>query len=98
MTLTRVGALIKELHTVAEMWEKIKADATDKNTLYLIDVEEQLATMKLTKSSEPYMHFTELKQHFELMVNHHDNLLKMGSAISTTQLSTMIMSSLPSSY
>ena len=44
------------------------------------------------------MHYTELKQHFELMVNQCDNLLKMGSAISTTSFSTMIMSSLPSSY
>jgi len=39
-TSTRVGALIKNLQSAQEMWDKIKADATTKSTLYLIDAED----------------------------------------------------------
>ena len=44
-TSTRIGAVIKNLNTTHEMWEKVKTDATTKSTLYLIDVEDQLANM-----------------------------------------------------
>jgi hypothetical protein len=54
--------------------------------------------MKLADNEEPKTHLSELKQHFQLMLQHHENLLKMGSEISDTRLNTMIMSSLPESY
>jgi len=60
--------MIKGLNMATEMWEKIKSDATKKSMLFLIDAEEQLTNMKLTESSEPHTHLTELKHHFELMV------------------------------
>ena len=98
MTSVRIGSMIKNLMTVKEMWEQIKKDATTKSTLFLIDAEDQLSTMHLTESNDPQTHLNDLKQHFEPMMKHHDNLMEMGSSLSTTQLSTIIISSLPSSY
>ena len=46
----------------------------------------------------PATHLSELKQHFQLMLQQHENLMKMGSKISETRLNMMIMSSLPKSY
>jgi len=37
--------MIKNLNTASEMWEKVKMDATNKSTLYLINAEDQLTTM-----------------------------------------------------
>ena len=45
-TSTRIGAVIKNMNTAHE-WEKVKTDATTKSTLYLIDVEDQLANMQV---------------------------------------------------
>ena len=44
-TLTRLGAKIKGLTTAKEMWDVVKAEATTKSTLYILDAEEQLANM-----------------------------------------------------
>ena len=65
---------------------------------YLIDAEDQLASMRLNDSNDPRAHFTDLKQHFELMTRRRDNLVKMGLTISDTRFTTMIMSLLPPSY
>ena len=98
MTSTQIGAVIKNLSTTHKMWEKVKVDATTKSTLYLIDAEDQLANMWVGDSDYLRTHLTTLKQHFELITKHHDNLIQMGSAISPTWFTTMLMSSLPLSY
>ena len=46
-TSTCLGAKIKDLSTAKEMWDVIKANATTKSTLYLLDAEDQLSSMKL---------------------------------------------------
>ena len=66
------------------MWKIVKADATTKSTLYLLDAEDQLLTIKLNENEDPKTHLTELKAHFQLMVQHCDNLIQMGSTISNT--------------
>ena len=73
-------------------------DATTKSTLFLLDVEDQLASMKLTENDDPKAHLTEVKQHFQLMGQRHDNLLKMGSTISDSRYNTIIMSLLLELY
>src|SRR5882762_292979 len=80
------------------MWDAVKADATTKSTLYLLDAEDQLASMKLSENDDPKTHLAELKQHFQLMFQRHDNLTKMGSTLSDSRYNTIIMSSLPESY
>ena len=47
-TSTRLGAKIKDMKSAKEMWEVVKADATTKSTLHIIDAEDQLASMKLS--------------------------------------------------
>jgi hypothetical protein len=80
------------------MWDAVKVDATTKSTLYLLDADNQLASMKLNNNDDLKTHFAELKQHFQLMLQHHDNLIKMGSTLSDSWFNTIIMSSLPESY
>ena len=80
------------------MWDAVKADTTTKSTLYLLDAEDQLTSMKLADNDDPKSHLAEVKQHFQLMMEHHDNLIKMGSTISDTRYNTIVMSSLPESY
>ena len=69
-----------------------------KSTLFLLDVEDQLASMKLAENDDPKVHLMEVKQHFQLMGQRHDNLLKMGLTISDLCYNTIIMSLLPESY
>jgi len=97
-TSTRLGAKIKDMKTAQDMWDAVKADATTKSTLYLLDAEDQLASMKLSENDDPKTHLAELKQHFQLMFQRHDNLTKMGSTLSDSRYNTIIMSSLPESY
>ena len=97
-TSTRLGAKIKDLKTARDMWDKVKDDATKKSTLHLLDAEEQLQGMKLDDNEDSKTHLTELKQHFQLMIERRDNLIKMGSTISDTRFNIIIMSSLPDSY
>jgi len=97
-TSVRLGSKIKDLMSAKDMWEVIKADATTKSTLYLLDAEDQLSSMKLSENEDPKAHLTELKQHFQTMLQHRDNLIKMGSSLSDTRFNTLIMSSLPDSY
>ena len=84
MTSVRIGSMIKNLMTAKEMWEQIKKDATTKSTLFLINAEDQLSSIHLTESDNPQTHLNNLKQHFELMMKRHDNLMEMGSSLSTT--------------
>jgi hypothetical protein len=97
-TSTRLGAKIKDLTTAEDMWKIVKDDATSKSTLFLLDAEEQLTSMKLGDNKDSNSHLTELRQHFQLMLQHRDNLIKMGSVISDTRFNIIIMSSLPDSY
>ena len=97
-TSTRLGSKIKELKTAKEMWKVVVADVTMKSTLFLLDAEEQLMSMKLSDNQDPKTHLAELKQHFQLMLQRRDNLIKMGSTLSDTRFNTLIMSSLPESY
>ena len=97
-TSTRLGVKIKSLKTAKEMWDIVKMDATTKSTLFILDAEDQLSSMKLADNDDPKTHLSELKQHFQLMLQRHENLMKMGSEISETRLNAMIMSSLPESY
>ena len=80
------------------MQDAVKEDATTKSTLFLLDAEDQLASMKLAENNDPKVHLMEVKQHFQLMGQLHDNLLKMGSTISDSHYNTIIMSSLLESY
>jgi hypothetical protein len=84
-TSTRLGAKIKDLKTAKEMWDIVKADATTKSTLYLLDAEDQLVSMKLSDNDNPKTHLAELKEHFQLMMQHHDNLIEMGSVLSDSR-------------
>ena len=79
------------------MWNIVKMDATLKSTLYILDAEDQLSSMKLKDNEDPATHFSKLKQHFQLMLQQHENLMKIGSEISETRLN-MMMSSLLESY
>ena len=68
------------------------------STLFLLDAEDQLASMKLAENDDPKVHLMEVKQHFQLMGQQHDNLLKMGLTISDSCYNTIIMSSLLELY
>jgi len=59
-----LGSKIKDLTSAKDMWEVLKADATMKSTLYLLDAKDQLSSMKLSENKDPKTHLTELKQHF----------------------------------
>ena len=52
-TSTHLRSKIKELKTLKEMWEVVVADATTKSTLFLLDAEEQLMSMKLIDNQDP---------------------------------------------
>jgi hypothetical protein len=54
------------------MWDAVKADATTKSTLFIRDAEDQLSSMKLADNEEPKTHLSELKQHFQLMLQRHE--------------------------
>jgi hypothetical protein len=93
-----IGVKIKGLKSAKEMWDTVKKDVMTKSTLFILGAEDQLSSMKLVDNEDPKTHLSKLKQHFQLMLQCHKNLLKMGSEISDTHLNTMIMSSLPESY
>ena len=97
-TSTCLGNKIKNLKTLHDMWDAVKVDATTKSTLFLLDTEDQLASMKLVENDNPKAHLTEVKQHFQLMGQQHDNLLKMGSTIPNLCYNMIIMSLLLESY
>ena len=49
MTSTRLGLKIKDLKTAEAMWKVIMEDAMSKSVLYLLDTEDQLASMKILR-------------------------------------------------
>jgi hypothetical protein len=59
---------IKDLKMAKEMWDIVKSDATTKSTLYLLDAEDEFASMKLGDTEDPKTHLIELKEHFYLMI------------------------------
>ena len=67
-TSTWLGIKLKSLKTTKEMWDIVKTDATSKSTLYILDTEDQLSSMKLEDNEDPATHLSELKQHFQLML------------------------------
>ena len=67
-TSTRLGAKVKNLKSTKEMWEEVKKDVTSKSTLFIIDAEDELSTMKCQESLDPKSHLTEITAHFNLMV------------------------------
>ena len=83
-TSTHLGAKIKDLTSAEDMWKIVKTNATMRSTLYLLDAEDHLCSMKLTDNDDPKAHLKELKQHFQLMLQRHNNLVKMGSTLSDT--------------
>jgi gag-polypeptide of LTR copia-type len=76
----------------------VKSDATTKSSLYLLDAKDKLTSMKLSDSEDPKTHLAELKEHFQPMTQHCNNLIEMGSVLSNTHYRTIIMHSLPESY
>ena len=97
-TSTRLGAKIKDQKTAEAMWKLIVDDATTKSTLYLLDAEDQLSSMKLADDDDPKTHLSELKLHFQTMQHRRENLIKIGSTMSEQRFNIIIMSSLPESY
>ena len=93
-----LSSKLKNLKSLNEMWEVILDNVTTKSMLYLLDAEEQLTSMKLSDNQDHKTHLIELKQHFDLMLHQHKNLIQMGSTISDIRLNTLIMLSLPLSY
>ena len=69
MTSTHLGSKIKNLKTAKEMWDIVKADATTKSTLFLLNAEDQLTSMKLADNTDPKTYLSELKEHFQLMMH-----------------------------
>ena len=63
-----LGVKIKDLDMAEAMWKIVKADATMKSTLYMLDAEDQLSTMKINDNEDAKTHLAELKAHFQLMV------------------------------
>jgi len=76
----------------------VKKGATTKSTLFLIDAEDELASMKCQEATDTKTHLAELTTHFDLMVQSKENLIKMGSSISDAHFNAMIMASLPLFY
>ena len=52
-----LGAKIKQLNMAEAMWKIVKADVTTKSTLYLLDAEDQLSTMKINENKDPKSQF-----------------------------------------
>src|SRR5271168_785894 len=97
-TSRRLGSKLKDLPTADSMWKVVNDDATSKSTLYLLDAEDQLSSMKLSDNEDSKTHLTELKYHFQLLQTRRDNLIKIGSTLSESRFNIIIMSSLPDSY
>ena len=66
-TSVHLGAKIKDLLTAKAMWKVVKSDVTKKSTLFLLDTEDQLTSMKLPDNEDVKTHLSELNQHFQLM-------------------------------
>ena len=63
-----LGSKIKDLATAEDMWKVVKDDATSKSTLYILNAEDQLSSMKLVDNDNPKTHLVKLKNHFQTML------------------------------
>ena len=54
--------------------------------------------MKLLDNEDPKTHLAESNQHFQIILQCHDNLVQMGLTILDTRFKIIIMSSLPELY
>jgi len=88
----------QDLKTAKEMWDQVKSDATTESTLYLLDVEDEVASMKLGDTKDLKTHLAEHEEHFQLMVTMVQQSHCNGSALSNSHYQTIIMHSLPGSY
>src|SRR5882762_1665507 len=52
-TSARLGVKIKSLMSAKEMWNVVELDATSKSTLFILDAESQLSSMKLQEDEDP---------------------------------------------
>ena len=52
-TLTHLGSKMKALKMAEDMWKAVIKDATSESTLYLLNTEDQLASMKLPDNEDP---------------------------------------------
>jgi hypothetical protein len=77
--------------TSSQMWTKIKKDATTKSQLHKVDTRCRLMMMRCDDKSD-------IRSHPNMMVRIWDELLGMGETVSSNDLATFIMSSLPESY
>ena len=66
MTSTHLGNN-KNLKTSHDMWDAVKVDTITKSTLFLLDAEDQLTSMKLMENDNLKVHLAEVKQQFQLM-------------------------------
>jgi hypothetical protein len=67
-TSTRLDVKIKDLKMAHKMWDIVKGDVTTKSILYLLDAEDELASIKLGDIKDPKTHLAKLKEQFQLMV------------------------------
>ena len=67
MTSTHLGNKIRNLKTSHDMWDVVKVDTITKSTLFLLDAEDQLTSMKLMENDNLKVHLAEVKQQFQLM-------------------------------
>jgi gag-polypeptide of LTR copia-type len=63
-TSTCLGNKIKGLLTAEDMWKVVKDDAMSKSTLFLLDAEDQLSSMKLADNDDPKTHLSKLNSIF----------------------------------
>jgi hypothetical protein len=59
---------IKGLATAEDMWKIVKEDVTLKSTLYILDAEDQISSIKSTDNDDPKTHLVELKTHLQTML------------------------------
>ena len=67
-TSTHLSNKIKNLRTLHTMWDAVKVGTMTKSTLFLLNAEDQLTSMKLTENNNLKVHIAEVKQHIQLMV------------------------------
>ena len=63
-----------------------------KSTLFLIDAEEQLMSMKLGENEDSKTHLAKIKQHFELIMKNGFNIGRYTSKHTNNEFLTFIIS------
>jgi hypothetical protein len=96
-TSTRLGVKINGIMSAKEMWEVVGVDARSESTLFVLDAENQLSSMKLRENEGLETHPEEMKEHSQMMVQRHENLVIMGSKTQDARFSTLVTLSPPES-